>query len=36
LPAGDQRLLPLTGAAAGSKSAGLEQRDAEAVPVAVK
>jgi manganese oxidase len=36
LPAGDQRLLPLTGAAAGSKSAGLERPDAQPVPVAVK
>jgi hypothetical protein len=36
LPVGDQRLLPLTGAAAGMKSAQLEQRDTQVVPVAVK
>jgi len=36
LPTGDTRLLPLTGAGAGAKSAGLEQPDVRAVPVAAK
>ena len=36
LPAGDTRLLPLTGAGAGAKSAGLEQPRVHAVPVAAK
>ena len=36
LPAGDQRLLPLTGATAGMKSAERERQDVQAVPVAAK
>lgn len=36
LPAGDTRLLPLTGAGAGAKSAEVEQPAAHAMPVASK
>jgi hypothetical protein len=36
LPSGDTRLLPLTGAGAGAKSAEVEQPAAQAIPVASK